>query len=84
MKFEMSFNVSGNCDQTIELNADCSLSVQEVINGLNGVGQHTICTTANAPGEILLFRDDGGIEKIGRVVSSIMDGEYDDFEIIKY
>jgi len=75
---QITFSVHGSCTQTIEIENDCPLSDQEILDGLNGNG--TVCTSLMEGGSVLDFAERGeGI--IGHVIVSSVDAEYEDFEV---
>jgi hypothetical protein len=48
------------------------------MDALNGGGEHTVSTTVQENGNLVMYKD---VQKIilGKIISSDVDGEYDDF-----
>ncbi len=79
MEINIRFNVVGVCTQTINVYDDCPLSKEEIISNLNGDGDKTVCTTVQENGDLVWIKDDGEMKVIGRVISSDMDADYEEF-----
>jgi len=77
---KVQFSVMGSCTQTIQLKSDCPYTPEEIIDGLNGHGDLSVCTTVQEGGQVILFGPDERV--LGIVESSDVDAEYADFEII--
>lgn len=77
------FNVMGTCEQQIELFDNCPYTIDQVVQGLNGNNELTICTTVDSSGPLLDLTDGKEQEEIGRIIDSTVDAEYDEFEEIK-
>jgi hypothetical protein len=75
---EIRFNIIGVCTQEIQLVKDCPLTEEEIMDALNGEGEHTVATTVQENGDLVMYKDGQEII-LGKVVSSDVDGEYDDF-----
>lgn len=77
-ELNIRFNVTGVCTQTIQLAENCPLTEQDIIDALNGEGEHTVATTVQEDGHLVMYKDGQEII-LGNVVTSDVDGDYDDF-----
>jgi hypothetical protein len=83
--FSVVFSVIGSCSQTIDLEKDCPYTPEEIVEALNGCGDRkikgTVATTIQEGGEVIFVDGDGDIQVLGRVFSSSVDAEYEEFEV---
>ena len=76
---QLTFNVHGSCTQTIEIDSDCQLTDEEILDGLNS-NTGAVCTSLMEGGSVLNFADENeGL--IGHVIVSSVNAEYEDFNI---
>jgi hypothetical protein len=80
MTVKFRFNVTGVCEQEIELVKDCPLTVEQITAGLNGDGD-TVVTTVQEGGDLVMYQPDGKEVILGKVIDSTMDAEYTEFEL---
>ena len=75
------FSVNGCCTQTIELVDNCPLSIEQIVDGLNGGREHgNIYTSVQEGADLILVDDHGKTTVLGQIVESDMDASYDEFE----
>lgn len=79
-EIEVRFSVTGTCTQTIEVADDCGLTDAEIVESLNGQGNHTVVTTVQEGGDLDQMSETES-KTIGKVISSDVDAEYEDFEL---
>lgn len=75
MKIDIEFKISGLCYQTLELFDNCTMSREEVIEGLNDGTIITMC------GDIMAVLDyaTGKPVGIGRIDRQMFEADYYDF-----
>lgn len=80
-KITVRFNVTGTCCQTIEIEDECELTDEEIIEGLE---HGALFTTAQDGGDLLELTGVNGLNKIGVIDGSDIDCEYEDFENVSH